>query len=234
MKAAILQCDDVLEKFQAEFGNYPAMIENMFAGINPPIEFDTYDCQKGEYPTELDAYDFFITTGSKASVYDGIPWVDELIRYIKTLDKAQKNLIGICFGHELIAVARGFPVKKSDKGWGIGIAQNKMHTYPEWMDEKPKQLNLLVSHQDQILDLPKDAEVMAGSEFCPYFMIQWDNHLFSFQGHPEWSSKYSHTLMNDRCAIIPAETIKHGMNSLSTPPDNALVAKWIIDFVRSA
>ena len=232
MKAAILQCDDVLEKFQEVFGNYPAMIERMFDQNEEKIIFDTYDCQKGALPPDINAYDFYITTGSKASVYDGLAWVDDLVRFIQTLDKHKKKLIGICFGHELIAVALDVAVEKSDKGWGIGMASNQMISHPAWMQEKPKELNILVSHQDQIVELTDDAMVIAGSDFCPYFMVQWNEHFLSIQGHPEWSNDYSYTLMNDRRSIIPADTIEQGIDSLTTPPDNKMIGGWIIRFVK--
>lgn len=232
MRAAILQCDTVLDKFQHEFGDYPEMIKDMFTRVGASIQFDTFDCQQGHQPQDINAYDFFITTGSKASVYDGLPWVDELVRYIQTLDTQKKKLIGICFGHELIALAKGVEVRKSDKGWGIGIAHNQIIARPDWMIAESDALNLLVSHQDQIMELPEQATVIAESEFCPYFVVQWNEHFFSVQGHPEWSRDYSRALMNNRRAIIPAERIERGCDSLSTAPDNALVVQWMLDFVQ--
>jgi len=232
VKVAILQCDNVLEKFQHRFGNYPKMVERMFSEIDIPLSFDNYDCQQGKLPTNIDEYDFFITTGSKASVYDDLEWVQQLISFIQLLDKHQKKLIGICFGHQLIAMARHQTVEKSDRGWGIGIAANRIISHPAWMNDKATGINILVSHQDQISELPDDALVIAESDFCPFFIVQWGEHFLSIQGHPEWSTEYSRTLINDRRHLIEADTIEEGLNSLTITPDNAQFVSWIISFVQ--
>jgi len=234
MKVAILQCDNVLEKFQPQFGNYPAMVQGMFDGIfdgiGPAPEFSVFDCRAQQYPADINAYDFYITTGSKASVYDDEPWIHRLIEFIRELDANQSKLIGICFGHQAIALARGGRVDRSDKGWGVGIASNEIITQADWMGPALEQLNILVSHQDQISDLPAGAKVLAGTDFCPYFLVQWGGHMLSVQGHPEWRNEYSHTLINDRRAIIPADTVESGLVSLQKSPDNKVFTRWIIRF----
>jgi GMP synthase-like glutamine amidotransferase len=93
MKAAILQCDNVLEKFQPCFNDYPEMVQHMFHGLDLSLSFDTYDCKQGQFPANIDEYDFYITTGSKASAYEDLNWIQQLIQFIKKLDKHQKKLI---------------------------------------------------------------------------------------------------------------------------------------------
>ncbi len=232
MNVAILQCDNVLEKFQSRFGDYPEMVEQMFDGVDLSLSFDTYDCRQGQFPADINGYDLYLTTGSRASVYEELDWLQRLIEFIRWLDRCKKKLVGICFGHQLMAMARNGTVEKSEKGWGIGIARNRVVSYPEWMGEQTTEINILVSHQDQIIDLPDDTLVIAESDFCPFFIVQWGDHFLSIQGHPEWSREYSQTLINDRRAIIPADLIKTGLDSLQTEPDNALFVRWIMEFVQ--
>ena len=233
MKAAILQCDNVLAKFQPQFGNYPAMIEQMFDGVDLPLSFDTYDCRQDQFPKDINEYDFYITTGSKASAYEDSAWIGQLIELVRQLDKQQKKFIGICFGHQIIALALGGKVEKSGNGWGIGIARNRIISRPEWMSDGPAEINILVSHQDQITGLPDDTILIAENDFCPFFIVQWGNHFLSIQGHPEWNTDYSRTLINDRKAIIPPDRIKAALNSLQIAPDNALFVRLIMEFVQS-
>ncbi len=233
MKAAILQCDNVLAKFQPQFGDYPKMVVQMFDEIGLPLSFDSYDCRQGQFPEDINEYDFYITTGSKASAYEDSAWIGQLIEFVRQLDKQQKKLIGICFGHQIIALARGGKVEKSDNGWGIGIAGNRIISRPEWMSDGPAEINILVSHQDQITELPDDTILIAENDFCPFFIVQWGNHFLSIQGHPEWNTDYSRTLINDRKAIIPPDRIKAALNSLQIAPDNALFVRLIMEFVQS-
>jgi GMP synthase-like glutamine amidotransferase len=74
--------------------------------------------------------------------------------------------------------------------------------------------------------------VIAESDFCPYFMVQWDDHFLSVQGHPEWNKLYSKTLMNDRRSIIPVKRIEQGLASLEKNINNQQFARWIINFAK--
>lgn len=233
MKIAILQCDEVLVKLQPEFGQYENMIKRMFAQIPGASEwsFDCFDCRQREYPENLESYDFYITTGSKSSVYDDEPWIKQLIAFVQQLEKACKKLVGICFGHQLIAAAYREMVASSEKGWGIGVATNRVVATPDWMNATVDELHILVSHQDQVLALPPGALVIAKSDFCPYFVVQWSDHFLSIQGHPEWTHGYSRALINERRTIIPPERVESGLDSLSLHTDNQLFARWVVDFV---
>lgn len=233
MKVALLQCDNVLETLQPRFGNYPEMVEAMFTDAPTPLEFERFDCMRGEYPQDIHAYDFYITTGSKASAFDDLPWVHRLIEFIRLLDAEHKKFIGICFGHQLIALARGGEVERARQGWGIGIAENEVIESPEWMRERVAQLRLLVSHRDQITRLPAGTRVLARSDFCPYFMLQWGEDFLSVQGHPEWQIEYSRALINYRRNQIPAERVETALRSLASQPDNALFMRWVLDFVTA-
>ena len=233
MKLAIIQCDRVASEFEAEFGSYPDMIRRMFEFAGAVLEYRTFDAQQGEFPQDLDAHDFYITTGSKAGAYQDIPWIGKLINFVQRLDRQQKKLIGICFGHQIIAMARRGTVEKSLRGWGVGIAKNRVLTHPEWMKKPVKQLNIIGNHQDQITRLPEDARVIAGNDFCPYFLVQWGDHFLSIQGHPEWLPAYARVLLNHRRLILGDELVEAGLASLDVMPDNALFSRWILDFVAS-
>lgn len=234
IKVAILQCDEVMEKLQPQFGVYKDMIQQMFADVPEPLEFDVFDCCKQEYPEDIDQYDFYITTGSRFSVYEQEPWILDLINFVKELDRQKIKLIGICFGHQVIGMAYHGKVENSGKGWGIGVAENKVVSEPNWMTEGSDKLNILVSHQDQVTLLPDSAVVIAESEFCPYFVVQWSEHFLSIQGHPEWNKGYSKALMNERRAIIPAERIEEGFASLEHDVDSKMFVRWVMDFVTKS
>jgi len=231
MNVAIIQCDAVLDELVSEFGNYTDMIKRMFESVDANLEYRIFDSRRGEYPHDLDAYDFYITTGSKAGAYQDIAWIKQLISFVQRLDKKRKKLIGICFGHQIIAMARRGHVEKSPNGWGVGVANNSVIAHPEWMKEPADELNIIVSHQDQITRLANDTLVIASSDFCPYFVVQWENHFLSIQGHPEWLPAYSGVLMTHRRQILGDELVETGLASLAIAPDNALFTRWILDFV---
>ena len=232
MHVAILQCDTVAEEFVQEFGQYSQMVKQLINLTQANNTFNVYDCQAGELPDPDAQYDLYITTGSKAGVYDDEPWITDLIEYVAQLHQNKRCLVGICFGHQVIATALKGNVEKSQKGWGVGVSVNQLIQHEPWMSPDLNELNLIVSHQDQVTRLPENAKVIASSNFCPYFMVQWSDHAFSVQGHPEWQPSYSHKLMEKRRGIIPDETITNGIISLSINPDNAVFSQWIHQFVK--
>lgn len=231
MNAGILQCDSVVPELRTEFGDYDDMIKHMFDSADADIDFQVFDVQRGEYPDNIDDFDFFITTGSKAGAYDGDDWIEQLIRFVQRLDEQKKKLIGICFGHQVIAMARGGQVEESSKGWGVGVASNRIIAHPRWMSAGTEELNIIVSHRDQVTRLPGDTRLIVSSDFCPYFVVQWGEHFLSIQGHPEWQRDYSQALMHLRRDILGKDRFESGLASLGIDPDNALFTQWILDFV---
>ena len=235
MKIGILQCDHVLVQFQPVFGDYPEMLATLFAKVAPDCRFKVYQVQSLEYPQDLNECDAYITTGSRHGVNDDYDWINRLEVFICELDRAKKPLVGICFGHQLMVKALGGIVKKSDKGWGIGVTHNQIVDSKSWMKPYQDRLNLIASHQDQVLCLPKSVkmDVLVSSPFCPYYMLTYGDHFISVQGHPEFTKNYSAALMNFRRKLIPSERIQEGEISLQADVDDQLMAQWIVNFITA-
>ncbi len=232
MNIGILQCDRVKKIFAPEHGQYPNMFAAMLHPVDPTLTFTIYDVEQLEIPTEIDACDAYLITGSRHGVNDDLPWLTPLEHFIRNLHAGQKKVIGICFGHQVIAKALGGKVIKSPKGWGIGMSINKVTQQKSWMKPPRCQFNLLISHQDQVVELPPGAEIVASNEFCPFFMVQIGNNLLTVQGHPEFSKEYSRALIEKRKDILDSPRYEKGLQSLQLEKDNIIVAQWIIQFLN--
>ena len=153
------------------------------------------------------------------------------------MDALSHNLEAYCspFYHPM-AEALGGKVTRSEKGWGVGLSFNEVSHHKPWMMPAREEIHLLVSHQDQVTALPTtyetNAQVLASSSFCPYYMVQYGEHFLSIQGHPEFSPAYSKALMASRQGIIPEDRIEAGTKSLSTKADRELSTKWLINFME--
>lgn len=232
MKIGILKCDQVNDLFAAKYGQYPEMFANLLRPAQPDIEFIVFDAEQRDLPTDIDVADAYLITGSRHGVNDGADWINNLERFVRILHAARKKIVGICFGHQLIAKALGGEVIKSPKGWGIGITQNEIIHEKEWMSPFQPQIKLLVSHQDQVVETPAHAQVIAGSDFCPNYMMQIGTHILTIQGHPEFTKPYAYDLMKSREKIINKQTVEQGIQSLELSEDDFLIAQWIINFLR--
>ncbi|MCP5128437.1 MAG: GMP synthase [Pseudomonadales bacterium] len=234
MKLGILKTDTVRPEWVPDFGEYPDMFIRLLSRADPGMEFRVYDVEQGEYPQDIDEVDAYLITGSKSSVYDDKPWIATLMDFVRELDRRRKKLVGICFGHQLVAQALGGKTEKSDKGWGVGLQTYRFNQAPAWHDNGELDFGILASHQDQVVSNAANARVLASSEFCENAVCQIGDHILTFQGHPEFVPEYSREIMQFRREMIGEETYSSGMASLAVAPEQERVARWIANFLNQA
>lgn len=232
MKLGILKTDQVRPEWVPEFGEYPDMFMALLGRVDPSLEFTVYDVEQGEYPADIDEVDAYLITGSKSSVYDDKPWIATLMDFVRELDRRRKKLVGICFGHQLVAQALGGKTEKSPRGWGVGLHTHRFNAAPSWYDDAGADLDILVSHQDQVVTNAAGARVLASSEFCENAVCQIGEHILTFQGHPEFVPAYSREIMEFRREMIGEQVYREGLASLAVPPQGERVARWILSFLR--
>ena len=230
----ILRCDTVLPQYKDRFGNFASMfrtlIEAQYAS-HGAIAVRVYNVEKGHYPSHLDECDAYIITGSRASVYDALEWIQVLRNFIIQLHEDRKPTAGICFGHQMIADALGGKTLRSDNGWGVGVHTAKVQHKPEWMQPQLDSFNLIVSHQDQVHELPHNAKLIAGSDFCPHASFMIDDHMITFQGHPEFTKHYSQTMLNYRRDKFGENVYLNAQDSYDLPTHEHEVMQWILTFL---
>ena len=226
MKVAILETGRPPAALVEQFGDYPAMFKRM---LGDEFAIDRFDVAAGELPADPAAYGAYLITGSPAGVYDPLPWIEPLKDFLRSAK--DRKLVGICFGHQVMAEAFGGKVEKSDKGWGIGLQRYDIDRVEPWMDEVAT-IAVPVSHQDQIVTQPPNTEVVAWSPFTPFAALAWtDRPAISVQFHPEFEPDYAKALIAARRANMPDPDA--AIASLDQPNDNARVADWIRRFLRS-
>ncbi len=231
MKLGILKADTLTPELAADFGEYPDMFIALLTAHAPDLQCSVYDVERGEYPDEIDEVDAYLITGSKASVYDETPWIRTLTGFVQKLHRRQKKLVGICFGHQLVAQALGGTVEKSPKGWGVGLHTHRFSSMPSWHDQGDRNLDILVSHQDQVVRAAAGAQVLASSEFCDNAVSQVGEHILTLQGHPEFNKGYARALMTVRRNLLGEDLLQAGLASLDKKPQGSRVAAWIINFI---
>jgi GMP synthase-like glutamine amidotransferase len=224
MSLAILETGAPPGDLAATYGDYPAMFRALLGR-----EARSYDVEAGELPAEPAAHDAYLITGSPAGVYEDLPWIAPLADFIRAAKS--RKMVGICFGHQIMAAALGGHVEKSAKGWGAGL-----HTYPitshePWMDDIPA-VSAPASHQDQVVIQPPNSDVIASSIFTPYAGLVWrDRPAISFQFHPEFSPAFAKALIEQRYDRVPDPAA--AIASLDAPNDNARVGAWINGFLNA-
>ena len=223
MKTALLVCDYVKPEFLHIDGDYPAMFENLF----PNLELEVFFVCDNTFPQNVNDFHAYIVTGSSYSVYDPVDWIIRLKAFVKAIYEAKIPYIGVCFGHQLLGESLGGKVEKSAVGWCVGVHEFQILHQMEWMEPKTDAVNLLMSCQDQIVQLPPDTKVLASAAKCPYGMIQVGENMFGVQAHPEFSKAYNQALMQARISRIGEEVVQEGIASLKLPLHREILQSWI-------
>ncbi|MBE8215930.1 MAG: type 1 glutamine amidotransferase [Endozoicomonadaceae bacterium] len=199
------------------------------------IAFDIYpfSCINSDFPENTSDFDGFIINGSPVSCYDNLSWILELEDFIRAAYLDSVPVVGICFGHQVIAQALGGVVEKSKIGFQLGVnVMTLTDSYLPYMPEIEDQLNIFVSYQDQIITLPNEARLLAKTDNCPYFMLKYDR-MLTIQGHPELDDYHQKLLIN---ALLEKNIINKPQSilaekSLKKRTHNAEISKWICRFL---
>lgn len=223
MRIAILETGRPPAELIPRFGRYPAMIELLIG-----VDATSYDVEAGELPANPGAHDAYLITGSPAGVYDDLPWIKKLEAFLG-IAKGRAKLVGICFGHQIMAQAFGGHVEKSAKGWGVGLHNYPVVRHEPWMDDAAI-VAAPASHQDQVVLQPPRTEVIASSVFTPYAALAWtDQPAISFQFHPEFTPDYAQALIEARRDRLPDP--ERAIGSLARPNDTERIGGWIRNFL---
>jgi GMP synthase-like glutamine amidotransferase len=228
MKIGILETGRPPGQLSEQFGDYAAMVGAM---LGDGFTLESFDVQDGKLPQHPSAHDAFLITGSPAGVYDPLPWIAPLEQFIRTAGTSK--LVGICFGHQVMAQALGGQVEKSDKGWGAGLHHYSILRREPWMAGDRSDIAAPASHQDQVVVQPPNTDVVAESPFTKFAALAWtDRPAISFQFHPEFSPAFAKALIEQRYDVVPDP--EAAIASLDSPNDNARVGGWIRNFLNGA
>jgi GMP synthase-like glutamine amidotransferase len=225
MNLAILETGKPPEPLGARFGAYPAMFAKL---LGPSFDIAVYDVQAGDLPPSPQAHRAYLVTGSPAGVYDDLPWIAPLKAFLRSA-KGEAKLVGICFGHQVMAEAFGGRVEKSERGWGVGLQTLEVRGTAPYLGGE-RTVSIPASHQDQIVVQPPASEVLASSPFSPFGVLRYtDQPALSMQFHPELSPEFAKALIESRRDRLPDPEAASA--SLDRPNDSEAVGGWIRRFL---
>ncbi|KUJ85613.1 glutamine amidotransferase [Ruegeria marisrubri] len=222
MKIGILQTGHAPEAMTEKFGEYHELFRSLLDGNG--FSFDTYSVVDGVFPDSADAADGWVITGSRHGAYEDHPWIPPLEDLIRQTRDSGKPMIGVCFGHQIIAQALGGKVEKFPGGWSVGRTE---------YDLNGKTVTLNAWHQDQVTELPEGAVVQGSNDFCRNAMVAYGDTIWTVQAHPEFSNEFLTELMRTRGkGVVPDALLEEAAQRQDGPNDNAEIARFMADFLK--
>ena len=221
MKIGILQTGLAPDALR-EMGDYPDMFARLLNGQG--FSFETFRVVEGVFPASVQACDGWLITGSRHGVYEDHPWIPPLEDFIRAAFAARVPLVGICFGHQIVAQAMGGKVEKFQGGWAVG---------PTDYDFGGHALRMNAWHQDQVTVAPPQARVIGANDFCRNAALLYDDRALTVQAHPEFRSEFVDGLMKTRGkGLVPDAVMAKASTRLDLPLDTQTVADQISAFFK--
>ncbi len=222
MKIGILQTGTTPEAMRAHFGEYGDLFVNLLA--DQGLTFQIWDVEQMVFPSGPHDAEGWLITGSRHGAYEDHPFIPPLEDLIRAIYAEGVPLVGICFGHQIIAQALGGKVEKFAGGWSVG---------PTDYDFAGEPIRLNAWHQDQVTVRPAEAEVCGRSEHCENAALVYGNRAYTVQAHPEHSREFFVNLAESRGrGLVPDTLLEAALARKDLSLDNQKLARRIAGFLR--
>ena len=230
IRIGLLRMTELPEAGVEVHGPYTAVFSQFFRG--QPVELLDVPVHEGASPGSLDDCDGWVISGSPASVYDDFDWIRTGEEIVRAALAEERPMVGICFGHQLIAQALGGRVEKAADGWGIGAQRYETVRQVRHLDLTGA-VTLLASHQDQVVELPADASLWSTSDYCPIAGFTVGERMLTMQGHPEFTPPLVTALYDSRRDRLGDDAVDVAIGTLATPLSNGSIAASIVKLMAS-
>ncbi|KAL7822802.1 class I glutamine amidotransferase-like protein [Trichoderma gracile] len=241
LRLAILECEKPLPKAKAARGSFGDIFHNFFAqglqglgseAADVRLDVSKWDTMAGEYP-RIEDVDVIALTGSYGTAFHNDPWIVSLVDFVKhALESPDKQVFGICFGHQVIGRALGADVNRNPRGWEISVEGVHLNEQGQKFLGVPS-LKLHQMHRDAVLSVPPGIANLGSSTKCPVQILYQPGRLLSFQGHPEFDALINEEIVradSENGLAFDDEMFRDALERVNRPHDGLLMASRVMEF----
>jgi GMP synthase (glutamine-hydrolysing) len=159
---------------------------------------------QGPLPGPRDA-DAFVITGSSSSVTERAPWMLRAEELVRQIAAARVSMLGICFGHQLMAQALGGEVRRSPRGREIGAVRVERVADDPLFAGLPRSFDVHATHVDAVVTPPPGAQILATTALDPCAAFRVGDRLRGVQFHPEFDADIMRGYLRARADVLRGE-----------------------------
>jgi GMP synthase (glutamine-hydrolysing) len=191
-KAVIIKTGDTYPEISSRLNDFEAWI---IAGLKiKPELLDVIDLPRGGRLPEPSGLGGVVIAGSHAMVTQDLEWSLKVERWLPKVVKADVPVLGICYGHQLLARAMGGAVAYHEQGIEIGttvIECSGQCGSDLLFKGVPERFEVHACHSQTVVKLPENAVLLAKNDFEPHHAFRIGPCAWGVQFHPE----YNRTIM---------------------------------------
>ncbi|BGP19474.1 hypothetical protein JCM10213_006294 [Rhodosporidiobolus nylandii] len=206
------------------------------------LTVESWDAVGMSLPSEerVKEADGVLITGSASNAYDPLPWIDNLVRFVSRLPSLNPSLhlIGICFGHQIVARAFGGVCEPNEKGWEIGTRKLELTEKGREVFPGKERLGVHQMHRDHVPACPPSFDLLASSRACDVhgFVRFFDSSapfslqniaVVTLQGHPEFKSSIVNELIDarEKKGVISHEVAEESREAAGEKDDGVYIGR---------
>ena len=231
-RIAILLTSNDTSSFAKRFPDDSYKFRALLEPLAPACHFSVVSVKDDVFPARAEEYDGYVITGSPASVNAPEPWIQRLLAFIRELDRARVPTVGVCFGHQAIALALGGRVAPIANGWQLGTATTEFVDAAPWMEPRSSSLCLYAAHCEEVTHLPAGAQLLGRSTHCRLAAYRIGDHFFTTEYHPEMTLDFMSALATYLEPKLGPAVTARAREQLAQPVEGAVFGHWMMRFLQ--
>ena len=222
----VLVTGPMIPELKQQYGEYDDIFTRFFVdnADNNQWQLKPYRVLENVFPQSVNDADGWLITGSRHGVYEAHDWIQPLEDFIRKAQQENVPMVGICFGHQIMAQALGGTVEQYKDGWIVGDQTYKTEAGA---------FHILAWHRDQVIVKPPQAKTIAHSDNCSHAALLYGDWGLSFQAHPEFTPDFFGDLFKLRDNLLPETLVAHINSDKPAPPDSPHIAQVITEFLQN-
>jgi GMP synthase (glutamine-hydrolysing) len=165
----------------------------------------------GDVPPDTDVA-ATVVTGSRASAYWDEPWISELKAWLRRADEMDLPMLGVCFGHQVIADALGGDVEAMPE-YEIGYRTVRHDGDSRLLSGVDEEFTVFTTHSDRVSEVPPGATRFAENDYGIHGFRR--ENVFAVQFHPEYDRETAASVTREKEGQLGEERIEAVLDGIT-------------------